>query len=163
MRLIVIALFVTGFVLASTDGWGRKAAWAEEGGVRADKTLAARSSHKEPTAALFFSGRLARLGLGKEQREKIRAIFVAHEGALAEASARYIEKRRQLRTLIDDSGAGDDAIEGVAEEIGRIEGELAIERNRVLKEVMGLLTPEQAAKFKKGRLAGQRQESGQPR
>lgn len=163
MRLIVIALFVTGFVLASTDGWGRKAAWAEEGTVGAVKTPAARSGHKEPTAALFFSGRLARLGLGKEQKEKIRSIFVAHEGVLAWVSARYIEKRRQLRSLIDEPDSSEDAITGVAEEIGQIEGELAIERNRVLKEVMGLLTPEQAAKFKKGRLAGQRQESGQPR
>lgn len=162
MRLLIIALFVTGFVLTSMNGWGLRAAWAEEGANGA-KTTAARSRHKDPTAALFFSGRLARLGLGKEQKEKIRAIFVAHEGALAEASTRYIEKRRQLRTLIDDSGAADDDIVGVAEEIGQIEGVLAIERNRVLKEVMSLLTPEQAAKFKKGRLAGQRQESGQPR
>ncbi|MBI5637942.1 MAG: periplasmic heavy metal sensor [Nitrospinae bacterium] len=161
MRRIVVALFLTGFALTAMDGWGRSAAWAE-GGAATVKPMAG-DRRKEPTAALFFSGRLGRIGLSKEQKEKIRAIFVAHEGALAGASARYIEKRRQMRTLIDDPGATEEAIAGVGEDIGQIEGELAIERNRVLKEVMSQLTPEQAAKFKKGRLAGQRQESGQPR
>lgn len=161
MRRIVVALFVTGFVLMAMDGRGQGAAWAAEGSA-AVKPMA-EGRHKEPTAALFFSGRLGRIGLSKEQKEKMRAIFVAHEGALAGASARYIEKRRQLRTLIDDPGAAEEAIAGVAEDIGQLEGELAIERNRVLKEVMGQLTPEQAAKFKKGRLAGQKQEGGQPR
>lgn len=161
MRLIIVALFVTGFAIMGLDGSGQRSAWAEGVAIPAKPTVAGR--HKEPTAALFFSGRLARIGLGKEQKEKIRTILLAHEGALAETSARYIEKRRQLRALIDDPDAVDDAIVGVAEEIGRIEGELAIERNRVLKEVMSLLTPEQAAKFKKGRLTGKRQEGGQPR
>ncbi len=161
MRPIVVALFLGGFLITGLGGLVPCAVWAE-GPVTAAKPAAA-VRHKEPTAALYFGGRLARVGLGKEQKEKIRAILLAHEVALAETSARYIEKRRQLRTLIDDSGATDDSIIGVAEEIGQIEGALAVERNRVLKEVMGLLTPEQAAKFKKGRLSGKRQEGGQPR
>lgn len=162
MRRIVIALFAAGLLLAVMDGSGRHAAWAE-GTVAAVKPPAAGNGRKEPTAALFYAGRLARIGLGKEQKEKIRAIFAAHEEALAGATARYIEKRRQLRTLIDDPGAAEDAIAAVAEDIGGIEAELAVERNRVLKEVVNLLTPEQAAKFKKGRLAGQMREGGQPR
>lgn len=148
--------------MPAMDGWGRHAAWAE-GTAATVKQPAAGSRRKEPTAALFYAGRLARIGLGKEQREKIHAIFAAHEDALANATARYIEKRRQLRTQIDDPGAAEDAIAAVAEEIGGIEAELAVERNRVLKEVVNLLTPEQAAKFKKGRLAGQQREGGQPR
>lgn len=159
MRRIVVALLITGFGLVSFEGVGLFAAWGQEDPTV--KTVVSR--HKEPTAALYFSGRLARIGLGKEQKEKIRAIFVAHDGALADISTRYIEKRRQLRTLIDDPGAAEEVIIAAAVDIGRIEGELAIERNRVLKEVMSLLTPEQAAKLKSGRLADTRRESGKRR
>lgn len=162
MRRIVFAFFAASLLLAVMNGLGRHDAWAE-GPATAVKQPAARSGHKEPTAALFFAGRLAGIGLGKEQKEKIRAVFAAHEGALASATARYVEKRRQLRTLIDDSGADEDAIAAVAREIGEMEAELAVGRNRVLKEVVNLLTPEQAVKFKKGRLPGQRREGGQPR
>ncbi len=161
MRLIVFVL-MSVLALTAMGGWGQRSAWAQEGIGRVKPSMAA-GRQKEPTATLFFSGRLARVGLGKEQKEKIRAIFVAHEAVLAGASARYIEKRRQLRMLIDDPGAVEDAISGLAEEIGQIEAELAIERNRVLKEVSGLLTPEQAAKFQKGRSAAYKKESGQPR
>lgn len=159
MTRIVMVLFIVGFVLLAVNGLKPRAAWAQEGAaVKSTVTI----RHKEPTAALYFSGRLARVGLGKEQKEKVRAILLAHEGVLAETSARHIEKRRQLRMLIDDPGAGEDAIAALAAEIGHIEGELAIERNRVLKEVMSLLTPEQVGKLKYGRLAGKRRESGQP-
>lgn len=160
MRRIVRALLMTGFMLVAVDGVESSAAGGQEAAaVKSTDT----GRHKESTAALFFSGRLARIGLGKEQKEKIRAIFAAHEGALADISARYIEKRRQLRTLIDDPAAGEEAIATVALDIGHIEGEFAIGRNRVLKEVMGLLTPEQAAKLKSSRLADKRRESGKPR
>lgn len=159
MRRIVIVLFIAGFTLVAVDGLQPCAVWAQE--VAAKSTVSGR--HKEPTAALYFSGRLARIGLSKDQKEKIRAILLAHEGVLAETSARHIEKRRQLRTLIDDPGAVEDDLAALAVEIGHIEGELAIERNRVLKEVMSLLTLEQVAKLKYGRVAGKRRESGQPR
>ncbi len=162
MRLTVFALFVFGLTLTVMGGLERRNAWAQEGAGEAKPPIAGHR-HKEPTAALFFSGRLARVGLNKDQKEKIRAIFLAHDPVLADASGRYVEKRRQMRILIDDTSATEDAISSLAAEIGRIEAELSIERNRILKEVAGLLTPEQTAKFKKGRSAVHKKESGQPR
>lgn len=162
MRHIVVALMVSGLMLSAMGGWGPYNASAQEGTGKGKPSMTG-GRPKEPTAALYFSGRLARIGLSKEQKEKIRAIFAAHDAVLADASARYIDKRRQLRMLMDDLGVAEESITALAAEIGQIEAELAIERNRVLKEVSGLLTSEQAAKFQKGRSAAHKKESGQPR
>ncbi len=110
-------------------------------------------------ADYFFGKRLASVKLTVPQREKMLAIYSAHNDALEAAIDRHIEQRRRLRMLVNDPSSREEEIRSTAIEIGLVEGDLAVERNRILKEVVNLLTPEQAAAIKRGSASSRQGES----
>lgn len=103
----------------------------------------------------MISGNLGRLmvlrsevNLTDAQREKIKAVVVAHKPEiLAEAKA-VVEKRSALRNAVLTETPDEKAIRKAAEELGREIGNAAVLAAKVKGEVAPMLTDEQKALIK---------------
>jgi Spy/CpxP family protein refolding chaperone len=93
--------------------------------------------------------RLAKaLGLSKEQKEQIKAIFRKHRDEIAPLRNEMVSERRELRNLILSDKPDEAVLREQAKKIAATSGDLAVRRAKMFQEVRTVLTPEQLKKFR---------------
>jgi protein CpxP len=88
------------------------------------------------------------LGLSKEQKEQVKAIFRKHRDEIAPLRKEMVSGRRELRNLIQSDKPDEAAIREQVKKIAATGGNLAIRRAKMFQEVRTVLTPEQIQKFR---------------
>ena len=86
------------------------------------------------------------LDLSDEQREQVRAAVGASRDAAREGARAMRATRRDLAEAVTAEVMDEDRIRSLATDLGRLEGDAAVERARLYAAVWGLLTPEQQAR-----------------
>jgi protein CpxP len=123
-------------------------AWADRGGDRGERCACAQrdggwKGHGHP------GHRLAKaLGLSKEQKEQVKAIFLKHRDGIAPLRKEMVSERRELRNLIQADKPDEAAIRDQVKKIAATGGNLAVDRAKMFQEVRAVLTPEQVEKFR---------------
>lgn len=138
---ILTAVAVGGTTVSGT-------AWADRGGDRDG-----RCGSEERDGGWKGHGhggqRLAKaLGLSKEQREQVKAIFGKHRDEMAPLRKKMESERRELRNLTQSDKPDEAAIREQAKKIAVTSGDIAVLRAKVSQEVRAVLTPEQIKKFR---------------
>ena len=105
-------------------------------------------ARKHLAAADLFGKKIAAINPTPEQKDQLRKIFASHEAVLAPKLSEYIEKRRMFRKMSKNVDADQKEIYALAQQIGQLKGDIALEKITIMKEIIPVLTPEQAAKFK---------------
>ena len=93
--------------------------------------------------------RLAKaLDLSKEQKEQVTAIFRKHRDEIAPLRKEMVSGRRELRDLIQSDKLDEAALREQVKKIAVTDGDLAVRRARMSREMRAVLTPEQIRKFR---------------
>ena len=123
-------------------------AWADRGGDRSDRCAC--SEREDGWEGHGHRGhRLAKaLGLSKEQKEQIKAIFRKHRDEIAPLRNEMVSERRELRNLILSDKPDEAVLREHAKKIAATSGDLAVRRAKMFQEVRTVLTPEQLKKFR---------------
>jgi Spy/CpxP family protein refolding chaperone len=101
------------------------------------------------------------LELTEEQRTDIRAIAKRyHDGSLGEALQAHQQAQRELRAVIHDPAAGEQAVLDAARRVSGQGEQIALERHRMALEISQVLTEEQRQKARE--LREQMSEEGSP-
>ena len=120
-------------------------------------TLAGGLAFAEPGRNLGEDGRRVRmvermarkLDLTEGQRVRMREIYEKHRAeGLSDAARNARQAHREMRRLIHDPAAGEDAVREAATKAARADADLAAARHRVFADAFTVLTPEQQEKAK---------------
>ncbi len=95
-----------------------------------------------------FKKLAAALGLSAQQKTQIKEIFKKGRAESEPIMTRLISERRALRALIQAEEVDEAAIRAQAGRLAAVEGDMALQRARMAKQIRAILTPEQVAKFK---------------
>lgn len=87
---------------------------------------------------------LRELDLSETQREQVRAAF--EELRTTGTMERLMEARKTLQEAVE-SGADEGTLRQLADDLGQVEGDAAVERARIHSRVQEILTPEQQAEL----------------
>lgn len=141
---LLAVLFAGGYsAQAGSMGMGCRGAHAEAGkhGCRTKMNC------KEEGGCLEHFSRMAdALGLSENQRQEIEAVVNAQQENNAPLMEKIAEGKRQIMEA-SKSGEMDEAqIAGLAEEQGRLMGEMMVSRIKMKSQIFALLTPEQQKK-----------------
>ena len=90
----------------------------------------------------------AKLGLSEQQKVKMQEIFKQNREQSKPVFDRFITEKRNLRTLVQAEKTDESAIRAQAAKLAGIEGDLAIQRAHMAKQIRAILNPEQIEKFK---------------
>ena len=83
------------------------------------------------------------LGLTEEQQEQIEAIRTAEIAAHMELREKMYEYREQMRELTNEGTFAENEIRAIAEEMSKIQVEMAVSRAEMRSRIHALMTPEQ--------------------
>lgn len=137
---ILTAVAVGGTVVSGN-------AWADRGGDR-DGCCGCSARDGGWKGHDHRGPRLAKaLGLSREQKEQIKAIFRKHRDEIAPLRDEMVSGRRELRNLIRSDKPDEAVIREQVSKIAATSGNLAVGRAKMYQEVRALLTPEQIRKF----------------
>ena len=95
-----------------------------------------------------FEKMAAKLGLSEQQKVKMQEIFKQNREQTKPVFDRLITEKRNLRMLVQAEKADETAIRAQAAKLAGIEGDLAIQRAHMAKQMRAILNPEQIEKFK---------------
>ena len=96
----------------------------------------------------FMKKMAAELGLTDQQKAQIKEIFKKERSEMQPLMTRLIKERRNLRTLVQADKIDEKAIRAEAAKIAVVEGDLAMQRARMARQIRAILTPAQVEKFK---------------
>lgn len=133
--------------LASATAFGSNFAQAEVV-KKCCQECAEHGHHGHPFMHKRFERMAAKLGLSEQQKVKIREIFKENRAQAKPIFDRLITERRDLRTLVQADKTDEAAIRAQAAQLAAVEGDLAIQRAHMVKQIRAILTPEQVEKFK---------------
>lgn len=149
-RLVLFACITATTVL------GSQSAFAAPGAGGAGRMGGCEQQKHRGHGGMFR--RMAReLGLSDAQKQQVRALFDAERQKNAPVFDALGKERRALRDLVHSGSADEGAIRAQSAKVAALQADLAVARTAVAKQVLALLTPEQATKFKglnKGRAFG---------
>jgi len=136
---------LTAVAVGGTIGSGN--AWADHGGDRGGRCACSErdggwKGHGHPDHRLAKA-----LGLSKEQKEQVKAIFRKHRDEIAPLRKEMVSERRELRNLIRSDKPDEAVIREQTKKIAATGGNLAVRQAKVAQEVRTVLTPEQLKKF----------------
>lgn len=92
-------------------------------------------------------GMFASLGLTDDQKAQMKGIFEKNRPTLQPLVQQYRAQKQQLRKLIHTAPVDDAAIRAQAAQTSVTEGDLAVQRAHLIREILDLLTPEQIQKL----------------
>ncbi len=118
--------------------------WQHNGG----QDCHCRSQHHHQFFRRQFEKMAAYLGLSEQQKLQIKEIFKKGMAEREPIMTRLITERRALRDLVQADRIDDAAIRAQAAKLAAAEGDMALERARMGKQIRAILTPVQAEKFK---------------
>ena len=109
-------------------------------------TQGPRHGPPSPPGAMQFRMLLRDLDLNEQQRDTIREMLDGQREATMDVHQRLFEVRKSLH---DAAIRGDDEsiLRGLADEVGKIEGEAALAQAKQLSGVIAILEPEQKSKL----------------
>ena len=116
------------------DQGGRHACFGREAGWKGH-------GHRGPMMAKA-------LGLSREQKEQIKAIFRKHRDEIAPLREKMVSERREMRNLIRSDKPDEAALREQVKKIAATGGDLAVLRAGIFREVRSVLTPAQVEKFR---------------
>lgn len=101
-----------------------------------------------PPAGRQFKKMATELGLSVQQQDEIKSI-IAKNRPLAEPLMKQLHsEHRALRNLVQADTVDEAAIRAQIAKAGALQGDLAVQRAKLSKEIRAILTPEQIQKFK---------------
>lgn len=109
---------------------------------------------------------MSQLNLSKEQREKMQALMQKNRGAGQESRQALMQKREQLRTMMQSGSGSKEQAKALLGEINKLQSAQMSHRIDMMYEMKSILTPEQFQKFqatmqqKRGQMKGQGQGQG---
>lgn len=133
--------------LASATVFGSHFAQADEGGKSCPEFKEQRH-HGHPFMHHRFEKMAAKLGLSEQQKVKMKEIFKQNREQAKPVFDRLITEKRNLRTLVQADRTDERAIRAQAAKLAVVEGDMAIQRAHMAKQIRAILTPEQVEKFK---------------
>ena len=142
-----IRLFVALAGIASAAAFGSQFAQADEGREFCHQN-AEQSHHGHHFMHQRFEKMAAKLGLSEQQKVKMKEIFKQNREQAKPVFARLVTEKRNLRTLVQSEKTDETAIRAQVSKLAGIEGDLAIQRAHMAKQIRAILTPEQIEKFK---------------
>jgi protein CpxP len=140
-RIVVLA------GIASATAFGSHFAQADEGGNSCHE-YAEHHHHGHHFMHQRFDKMAAKLGLSEQQKVKMKEIFKQNREQAKPAIDRLIKEKRNLRTLVQADKTDEAAIRAQAAKLAAVEGDLAIQRAYMAKQIRAILTPAQIEKFK---------------
>lgn len=142
-----IRLFVALAGIASAAAFGSQFAQADEGREYCHQNAEQRH-HGHHFMQQRFEKMAAKLGLSEPQKVKMKEIFKQNREQSKPVFERLITEKRNLRTLVQAEKTDDTAIRAQVSKLAGIEGDLAIQRAHMARQIRAILTPEQIEKFK---------------
>ncbi len=133
--------------LASATAFGSHLAQADEG-KKSCPEYAEQHHHGHHFMHERFEKMAAKLGLSEQQKVKMKEIFKQNREQAKPIFDRLITEKRNLRTLVQADKTDEAAIRAQAAKLGAVEGDLAIQRAHMDKQIRAILTPQQVEKFK---------------
>ena len=142
-----IRLFVALAGIASAAAFGSHLAQADEG-----REFCHQNAEQRHDGHHFMHQRFekmaAKLGLSEQQKVKMKEIFKQNREQTKPVFDRLITEKRNLKTLVHAEKTDESAIRAQATKLAVVEGDLAIQRAHMAKQIRAILTPEQIEKFK---------------
>ncbi len=133
--------------LASATAFGAHFAQADEG-KKCCNECAEQHHHGHHFMHQRFEKMAAKLGLSEQQKVKMKEIFNKNREQSKPVFDRLITEKRNLRTLVQADKTDDAAIRAQSAKLAAVEGDMAIQRAHMAKQIRAILTPEQVEKFK---------------
>lgn len=133
--------------IASATAFGSHIAQADEGGKFCHE-YAGHHHHGHHFMHQRFEKMAVKLGLSEQQKVKMKEIFKQNREQTKPVFDRLITEKRNLRTLVQADKTDEAAIRAQAAKLAAVEGDLAIQRAHMGKQIRAILTPEQIVKFK---------------
>jgi protein CpxP len=133
--------------IASATAFGTQLAQADEGGKPCHEYME-QHHHGHHFMHQRFEKMAAKLGLSEQQKVKIKEVFKQNREQAKPIFDRLMTERRQMRTLVQADKTDEAAIRAQATKLAAVEGDMAIERAHMAKQIRAILTPAQIEKFK---------------
>ncbi len=133
--------------IASATAFGSHFAQADEG-RKCCHECAEHGRHGHHFMHERFEKMAAKLGLSEQQKVKIKEIFRQNREQAKPVFDRLITEKRNMRTLVQADKTDEAAIRAQAAKLAAVEGDLAIQRAHMAKQIRAILTPDQIEKFK---------------
>ena len=144
-RTIRIIAVLAG--LASATAFGTHFAQADEG-RKCCHEFTENHHHGHHFMHQRFEKMAVKLGLSEQQKVKIKEIFSQNREQSKPVFDRLVTEKRNLRALVQADKTDERAIRAQASKLAAVEGDLAIQRAHMAKQIRAILTPEQVEKFK---------------
>ncbi len=143
----IIALIAGLTSAAAFGGQAAQASPAAEGGKPCHE-YAGKHHNGHDFMHKRFEKMATQLGLSEQQKVKMKEIFKQNREQSKPVFDRLITEKRNLRTLVQADKTDEAAIRAQAAKLAAVEGDLAIQRAHMAKQVRAILTPDQIQKFK---------------
>ncbi|WP_136516140.1 Spy/CpxP family protein refolding chaperone [Geomonas edaphica] len=140
-RLMLFACITATTVLGSQSAFAGY-------GAGGDGRMGGCEQQKHKGHGGMFRKMARELGLTDAQKQQVRTLFEAERQKNKPTFAALGTERRALRDLVHSGSADEGAIRAQSAKVAGLQADLAVARAAVAKQVLALLTPEQAAKFK---------------
>jgi protein CpxP len=134
--------------IASATAFGSHFAQADEGGKSCHEYAEQHHHHGHHFMHRRFEKMAAKLGLSEQQKVKIKEVFKQNREQAKPILDRLITEKRNMRTLVQADKTDEAAIRAQAAKLAAVEGDMAIQRAHMAKQIRAILTPEQIEKFK---------------
>ena len=140
--LVLLTAVAVGATMVSGTAWAYRGG-DRDGGCACSQRDGGWQGHGQQ------GDRLAKaLDLSKEQTEQVKAIFRKHRDETAPLRKEMVSGRRELRNLIQSDKLDEAALREQVKKIAVTDGDLAVRRARMSREMRAVLTPEQIRKFR---------------
>jgi protein CpxP len=133
--------------IASATTFGSHLAQANEGGKFCHE-YSEHHHHGHNFMNHRFEKMAAKLGLSEQQKVKIKEVFKQNREQAKPILDKFRTERLNMRTLVQADKTDEAAIRAQAAKLGAIEGDLALQRAHMAKQIRAILTPAQIEKFK---------------
>ncbi len=141
-----IRLFAVLTGIAAATAFGSQFAQAHEG--KDGKECCCHARMEKGGQHPRFEKMAAKLGLSEQQKVKIKDLWKQNRQQSEAIRARLVTGHRNLWTLIHADKTDEAAIRAEAAKLAAAEGDMALQRAKMHKQMLAILTPEQVVKFK---------------
>jgi periplasmic protein CpxP/Spy len=133
--------------IASATAFGSHFAQADQG-KRCCDGCAQQRHHGHDFKSQRLEKMSAKLGLSEQQKVQMKATLEQNREQAKPIFEKLMTEKRALRTLVQADKTDEAAIRTQAAKLATVEGDMAIHRAHMAKQIRAILTPEQLEKFK---------------
>ena len=144
-ELKALALFTC---ITAATAFGSQTASAHYGGEHPEARSGQQQKRHGHQGERFFKRMAKELALSDQQKTEAKALFEAGRAKHKPLHDALRAARHQLQTLVHSGSSDEGAIRAEAAKVAALESDLAVQRAQQARQLLTLLTPEQAAKLK---------------